>query len=155
MDNTISDGFEYDSDVQTPILKPVTTHEPRRRKSRFEKHLPPKYVIAAIPSANSLEVEVKIETTDTGSKHTTQALIDSGATGMFIDGEWARSNNIPTRKLEFPIPVFNVDGTPNAAGQISEVADIVLHFEDHYERVQLAVTQLGKQNIILGFTWLR
>jgi hypothetical protein len=51
--------------------------------------------------------------------------------------------------------VFNVDGTPNEAGMIREVAQVILRYKDHSERAQLAVTQLGKQTMILGFTWLR
>ena len=51
--------------------------------------------------------------------------------------------------------MFNVDGTPNEAGSIQEVVDIVLHYQDHFEHVQFAVTGLGKQDMILGYTWLR
>ena len=53
------------------------------------------------------------------------------------------------------IPVYNVDGTPNEAGAIRDVADIVLRYRGHSERVQLAVTRLGKQKLILGYSWLR
>jgi hypothetical protein len=53
----------------------------------------------------SLAVDVEIESTDTTVKRCTQALIDCGATGCFIDIEWAKLNNIPTRPLTNPIPV--------------------------------------------------
>ena len=36
-------------------------------------------------------------------------------------------------------PVFNVDGSPNEAGQISEVVDVVLRYKTHSERMLLAV----------------
>jgi len=52
-------------------------------------------------------------------------------------------------------PVFNVDGSPNEAGQISEVVDVVLRYKTHSERTLLAVSNLGKQNMILGYTWLK
>jgi len=51
--------------------------------------------------------------------------------------------------------VYNVDGSPKKAGQISEVVDIVLHYKTHSERTLLAVSSLGKQNMILGYTWLK
>jgi hypothetical protein len=60
-----------------------------------------------------------------------------------------------TRALQRPIPVYNVDGTLNEAGSIKEVVDLVLRFKDHSERVPFAVTNLGKQDLILGFPWLR
>jgi hypothetical protein len=67
----------------------------------------------------SLAVDVEIESTDTAVKRCTQALIDCGATGCFIDIEWAKLNNIPTCPLTKPIPVYNVDGTANDAGAIT------------------------------------
>ena len=53
------------------------------------------------------------------------------------------------------IPVYNVDGSPNEAGAIREVVDLVLHYKDHSECALFAVTQLGKQKAILGYPWLR
>ena len=59
------------------------------------------------------------------------------------------------RRLSSPIPVFNVDGTPNENGMIREVVELVLRFRDHTERALFAVTNIGRQDIILGYTWLR
>jgi hypothetical protein len=103
----------------------------------------------------SLAVDVEIESTDTAVKRCTQALIDYGTTGCFIDIEWAKLNNIPTCPLTNPIPVYNVDGTANDAGTITDIADVILCYEQHSERTQLAVTRLGKQSLILGYNWLR
>jgi hypothetical protein len=85
----------------------------------------------------------------------TQALIDCGATGCFIDIEWAKLNDVPTCLLTKPILVYNVDSTANDAGAITDIADIILHYENHSEHTQLAVTRLGKQSLILGYNWLR
>jgi hypothetical protein len=103
----------------------------------------------------SLVVNVEIESMDTMVKRRTQALIDCSATGCFIDIEWAKLNNIPTRPLTNPIPVYNVDGSANEAGAITDIADVILRYENHSERTQLAVTRLGKQSLILGYNWLR
>jgi len=59
-----------------------------------------------------------------------------------------------TWTLSHNIPVFNVDGSPNEAGQISEMVDVVLHYKTHSKRILLAVAGLGKQNLILGYDWL-
>jgi len=53
------------------------------------------------------------------------------------------------------IPVFNVDGSPNEAGQISKVVDVVLCYKTHSERMLLAISGLGKQSMILGYDWLK
>jgi len=60
-----------------------------------------------------------------------------------------------TRTLSHNIPVFNVDGSPNEAGQIFEVVDVVLRYKTHSERMLLAVSGLGKQSLILGYDWLK
>jgi hypothetical protein len=57
--------------------------------------------------------------------------------------------------LYHPIPIYNVDGSPNEAGSILEVVDLTLYYRDHSERATFTVTNLGKQNIILGLNWLR
>jgi hypothetical protein len=102
----------------------------------------------------SLAVDVEIELTDTAVKRCTQALIDCGTTGCFIDIQWAKFNNIPTCPLTNPTPVYNVDGTANNASAITDIADVILHYENHSERTQLAITRLGKQRLILGYNWL-
>jgi hypothetical protein len=103
----------------------------------------------------SLLVNVEIESTNTTVKQCTQALIDCSATGCFIDIEGAKLNNIPTHPLSKPIPVYNVDGTANDAGAITDIANVILRYEHHSERTQLAVTHLGEQSLILGYNWLQ
>jgi hypothetical protein len=98
----------------------------------------------------SLMVDVEIELTDTAVKQCTQALINCGATGCFIDIEWAKLNNVPMCPLTKPIPVYNVDGTANDAGTITDIANVILHYEHHSEHTQLEVTHLGKQSLSLG-----
>jgi hypothetical protein len=93
----------------------------------------------------SLVVDVEIESMDTTVKRCTQALIDCGATGCFIDIEWAKLNNIPTRPLTKPIFVYNGDGTANNASAITDIANVILCYENHSECTQLAITCLGKQ----------
>ena len=62
---------------------------------------------------------------------------------------------INTWSISCPILVYNVDGSPNEAGQISEVVDVVLYYKIYSERMLLAVSSLRRQNIILSYTWLK
>ena len=47
-----------------------------------------------------------------------------------------------------------MDGSPNKAGSIAEIIKVMLQYCDHSEHTVFAVTSLGKQDIILGLTWL-
>ncbi|KAI5117979.1 hypothetical protein M0805_007797 [Coniferiporia weirii] len=49
----------------------------------------------------------------------TNALIDSGAEGKFIDTKFVIKHRIPTKPLTHPIHVRNVDGTPNQHSTIT------------------------------------
>ena len=60
-----------------------------------------------------MQIPISI-TTDQTIK--TQALVNSGAGGTFIDGAYAAAQNILVSLLLNPIPVFHVDGTPNQQG---------------------------------------
>ena len=134
---------------------PTSPPPPRLRTPWWERRLPRRFVVASTPGADSLDIPIEVETTDTSVRRSTRALVDCGATGLFMDTQWARANNITTRSLARPIPVFNVDGSPNQTGPITEIADVVLRYRNHAERAQFAGTTLGKQNIILGYSWLR
>jgi len=88
------------------------------------------------------------------SKVETNALIDSGAEGEFIDQNYAWKLGIKQTALEELIKVLNVDGTWNKRGTITHYTELDLQIGERIERQQLYITGLGKQKIILGFTWL-
>jgi hypothetical protein len=99
------------------------------RKPKWERKLPETLKIdAAEPGSNSLYLRVEIESTETQRKQGIRPLVDCGVTGLFIDPEYVKSNRLPTKKLSRVIPVFNVDGTPNEAGCISEVVELIIRY---------------------------
>ena len=51
--------------------------------------------------------------------------------------------------------MFNVDGTKNSAGNITHSADIIIDYQGHHEKVTAEVMDLGKNQVILGYTWLK
>jgi hypothetical protein len=86
------------------------------------------------PSENSLNIDVEIEVTDMAIKRNASVLVDCSATSLFINTEYIWLNNISTHCLTTPIPVFDVDGTANEAGTITEIADVILCYKSHAER---------------------
>jgi len=47
-----------------------------------------------------------------------KALLDSGATGLFMDTTFAKEKGFKMEKLKNPLLVRNVDGTANVGGAI-------------------------------------
>ena len=84
-----------------------------------------------------------------------EALLDSGASGKFIDQDYARKIHAERKSLERPIQVYNVDGTPNKKGTITQCVELELEIHEWKRKHRLLVTGLGNQQIILGFTWLK
>jgi hypothetical protein len=122
---------------------------------KWEHQLPKCYVVASTPGPKSLHLKVELQTTDTGEVLATNALLDCRATGLFINTEYVKWKWLTVRNLARPILVYNVNGTLDEAGAISGIVDVVLQYKGHTERAQFAVTSLGKQDLILGYTWLR
>jgi len=56
-------------------------------------------------------------------------LIYLGAMGKFIDIYYVQSNNLCTQHP----PIYNIDGTPNEAGYITEVVDLIVKYKSHSE----------------------
>jgi hypothetical protein len=149
------EDVDTDTIEQVEVVKDIPELRKRRvHRKRWERRLPKKYIVASTPSEKSLMLDIEVESTDNGLKRATKSLLDCGATGLFMDRKWVTTNNLPSRTLTTPIPVFNVDGTPNEAGAIREIVDVILRFEEHTERAQFAVTSLGNQDMILGYSWL-
>jgi transposase InsO family protein len=75
-----------------------------------------------------------------------------------MDHKFASRNDLITSQLLRPIPVKNIDGTPNAGGQITHSIVTELHIQKqppHAEQVRFLISDLGKEDIILGTDWLR
>lgn len=82
-------------------------------------------------------------------------MVDSGATATFIHQKFVDENKIRTRKLEKPIPLFNIDGSENHAGFITHVAILDMIIGSHSEKVVFTVTDIGPEDVIIGIDWLK
>ncbi|KAJ2935738.1 hypothetical protein H1R20_g1356, partial [Candolleomyces eurysporus] len=85
----------------------------------------------------------------------TKALLDCGAGDVFMDWRFAYKHQIPQTKLKTPIKVYNVDGTPNKEGSITQFARIKLTINKQVRRLPVLITGLGKEDLILGLPWLQ
>ncbi|ETW79801.1 hypothetical protein HETIRDRAFT_49348, partial [Heterobasidion irregulare TC 32-1] len=103
-----------------------------------------------------LNVKVSNRSQHAGAK----ATIDSACEGVIVNEIWVKRHRFPTYTLNNPIRVRNVDDTINKAGLIRSALDVNLTIRDisgrtHTERVQMFISNLGKDDLILGTDWLK
>jgi len=100
-------------------------------------------------------LNVGVEKLDMHEGITVKALLDSGATGMFMDKRMAARHGFKLQKLERPIMVRNVDGTNNSRGAITHQVEVNVYYKGYVEKMRMDVCNLGKTEIILGMLWLQ
>ena len=93
------------------------------------------HVLIATPSNRTMSFPISLQ----GKNKTvdTTALIDSGATGNFMDIHLLSLNNFTLLHLPDPIITYNVDGTKNQKGTIHWKARTILTLEDHSNPIEL------------------
>src|SRR5258708_21758211 len=99
-------------------------------------------------------MSIELQTTTSLHSISTSTLLDAGATGMFVNPAFAQKHKLETCPLPNPVPVHNVDGTPNENGSIMEEVEVILQYGQQMEKAHLAVTNLRQQTVIIGHSWL-
>ncbi|KAF8827051.1 hypothetical protein HHX47_DHR5000761 [Lentinula edodes] len=102
-----------------------------------------------------LKLRTTIKNIDNGVQIETEALLDSGATGSCINKDFVEQHHLTVKELPVKMPVYNADGTLNKNGSIEGYVQVRMVIGDHAERIDMAVTNLGKTDIFLGIDWLR
>src|SRR5215469_6394837 len=102
-----------------------------------------------------LKLQISIENINNGSQVQANALVDSGATGSCINQDFVDRHQLPIKELPIRMPVYNADGTLNESGSIKGFVEARMTIGGHSERIELAVTNLGKTDVFLGLDWLR
>ena len=95
-------------------------------------------------------MSIGVEKLDTHEDITIRALLDTSATGMFIDKRMAARHGFKLQKLERPIMVRNVNRTNNSGGAIIYQVECNVYYKDHVERMRMDMCSLGKIEVILG-----
>jgi hypothetical protein len=119
-----------------------------------EDSIPLKILIRSTTPRYSTELLIQLESIYSHRPMAVKALLDSGATGLFIDADFVKAKGLSTTKLTRAIPVYNIDGTLNQLGSVKETVDLIIRYKDHTERQLLYVTALGSVPLILGYPWL-
>jgi len=78
-----------------------------------------------------------------------KALLNSRATGLFMDTTFAREKGFKMERIKNPLLVKNVDKTVNVGGAITHQVECNMFFKGHVERVRIDMCNLGKTEVIL------
>jgi hypothetical protein len=102
---------------------------------------------------NRLDIPIQYHSFKGTQEHL--ALVDSGAMENFMDPATVKKLKLGTKKLKYPIPVRNIDGTNNRAGHITDYIDLIMTQGAKKVPTKFYVTNLGGDRAILGYPWLR
>ncbi len=83
-----------------------------------------------------------------------EVLVDSRATDNFISKNLLHRLKIGYLPVETPIKIWNVDGTHNQDGAISHFTDLQVQTRGEVKTLRFLITNLGKDEVILGYPWL-
>jgi hypothetical protein len=84
------------------------------------------------------------------------AMIDSGATQSFIHKSLVDKYDIPVTQLPQFIALEVADGRPIKSGAIThKTCSVSMCVDNHHEKIDFYVTNIGQHNIILGTSWLK
>ncbi len=103
---------------------------------------------------SSKKMEICVTLVLSGRKVEVLILIDSGVGGVFIDLGFVKEFGIVVDDLLTKIDVYNVDGTLNQNGSITQEVEASLEIQGRKTQERFLVIALGTQQIILGYSWL-
>ena len=95
--------------------------------------------------ANAMYLPIKISSNTGKQIETVKALLDSRASRKFIDQDYAWNIHAERKNLERPIQVYNMDGTPNKKGTITQYVELEFEIHKWKRKHRLLVTGLGNQ----------
>jgi len=86
-------------------------------------------------------VKIRLKQEEEEEEIMTEALLDSGATGLVMSKEFARRYKFRRTKLERPIYVRNVDNTLNYTGPIKDTVEVKIFFKGYKKRTSIDVIE--------------
>src|SRR6266704_2679887 len=80
-------------------------------------------------------------------------LADSSATNNFVNSQLLKRLQISYLPTPNPIKIWNVDGTLNQDRSITHYTDLQVRTGKETQVLRLLITNLGKDEVILGYPW--
>ena len=84
-----------------------------------------------------------------------EALVDSGAFSCFAHHRFVQEHGLQLRQLSRDVRVYNADATENKKGLISHFVRCQVRIGDHFSWQSFLVADIGRQDLIIGMSFLR
>ncbi|QRW00693.1 Retrotransposon nucleocapsid protein [Ceratobasidium sp. AG-Ba] len=105
----------------------------------------------AQPCENPLEKRSAIQ----GKPFSGWAMLDSGASSIFISENIVRDFQLFKKKLNKPRRLKVIDGREIDSGRVEHYVTLNLKIFDHEEEVDAYVVNVGNHDLVLGMAWLK
>ena len=102
-----------------------------------------------------IQLNIGVEKINTHEGTTVKVLLDSRATGVFMDRKIAAKHSFRLQKLERPLMVKNVNKTYNSRGAITHQVEVNMYYKNYVKRIKMNIYNLGKTDIILEMLQLQ
>ena len=91
-----------------------------------------------------------VQLSDGATSAKAEAMLDSGASSVFVNADYAARHGLRLRPLERPIHLRNADNSPNAIGCIRHDVLLTVDIQGHVEELAAAVANIGDDDMIIG-----
>src|SRR6266702_2310476 len=131
------------------------------RKRGFSERLNPSACVRAVHKFNSvivttrfrsMHIPVSIRTSNAMAN--IKALVDSGATDCFMSKKFIRQMKLGKQPLQRPRKIWIIDNTANQAGDLTHYLALHIHTRGIRKTIHFLVTNIGNEDIILGYAWM-
>ena len=94
--------------------------------------------------------------TGQAEQHPASILLDTGASGNFIDQTYAREHRLAQDKLaRSSQQVLRFNGQPSSSGKITHKVNALLEVLGSTNKERLGITWLAGADVVLGYDWMQ
>ena len=111
-------------------------------------------VFVSDPDEKSICIPISIFANEGAQIVDTFALVDSGATGDFVNWDLVKKKGYQLQRLFQPLKAQNVNRSANQGGVICHKVTLYLWITETEEKREFLVVNCDQENLILGLPWL-
>ena len=101
-----------------------------------------------------VQIKIGLKKLENHKRVVVKALLDSSATGLFMDTQFVKRKGFKLERLKNSLLVRNINEIVNVGRAITHQVECNMFFKGHIERVKMDIYNLGKTEVILDMPQL-